>query len=186
MKLDLERQRKKVLAGVLMSIALLLAGKSVFDFQTVRVVAPVDPAKPADPSNPQKPNIKMGHHAWRDLTLDYQRLQLTENRLYEGTGRNIFRSDVVVGRIKVPAPPDPAPPIPVAETAVATIRLRFFGFASMPNEPRKAFLGEDDSVFVASEGEIVNRRYRVLKIDPNSVILEDLIEKSLHRLSLPS
>jgi hypothetical protein len=186
MKLDLERQRKKVLAGVLMSIALLLAGKSVFDFQTVRFPASVQPAKLADPSNLQKPNIKMGHDAWRDPTLDYQRLQLTENRLYEGTGRNIFRSDVVVGRRKVPAPPDPAPPIPVAETAVVIIRLRFFGFASMPNEPRKAFFGEEDSVFVASEGEIVNRRYRVLKIDLNFVILEDLIQQSVHRLTYPS
>jgi hypothetical protein len=186
MKLDLERQRRKVMAGVLMSIALLLSGKSVFNFQSLPVVVPAEPAKIANSSNPQKRKIKMGQDTWLDPTLNYEQLKLTENRIYEGTGRNIFRSEVVVRRRKVAAPPDPAPPISVAETAVVNIRLRFFGFASMPNEPRKAFFGEEDSVFVAREGEIVNRRYRVLKIDLNFVILEDLIEKSLHRLTYPS
>jgi len=64
--------------------------------------------------------------------------------------------------------------------------MRFFGFASMLNQPPKALLGEGDSVFVAKEGDIVNRRYRVLRIDPNSVVLEDLIESSVHKLALHS
>lgn len=127
----------------------------------------------------------MGQDTCLDPTLNYERLKLTESRIYEGTGRNIFRSEVVVGRRKVPVPAEPAPPISVTESVLPNIQVRFFGFALMPNEPRKAFLSEEDSVFVASEGEIVNRRYRVLKIDFNFVILEDLIEKSLHRLTYP-
>lgn len=58
MKLDLERQRRKVTAGVLMSIALLLAGRSVLHFQTSLVVVPAEPANIANSSNPQKPKIK--------------------------------------------------------------------------------------------------------------------------------
>ena len=55
----------------------------------------------------------------------------------------------------------------------------------LAHQPPKAFFGEGDSLFVAKEGDIVNRRYRVLRIDSNSVVLEDMIEKSVHELTLP-
>ena len=65
-----------------------------------------------------------------------------------------------------PQPPA-APPIP----------LKFFGFANKPGEPRKIFLssatGED--VWVAGEGEIVDRRYKVVRISPNSVEMQDVV-----------
>jgi hypothetical protein len=70
-------------------------------------------------------------------TLHYERLQRAENRVYEMT-----------------------PPIPGLEPAAPTIRLRFFGFASKPTGPRKAFLGkigpEDDSA--AAWGSLENHR----------------------------
>ena len=56
----------------------------------------------------------------------------------------------------------------------------------MLNQPPKAFFAEGDSLFVAQEGEIVNRRYRVLRIDSNSVVLEDLIKNSVDELTLHS
>jgi hypothetical protein len=63
-------------------------------------------------------------------------------------------------------PPNPtAPPIP----------LKFYGFASSPGEPKKIFLKLDQDVFVAAEGEIVDRRYRVRKISTNSVEIEDVV-----------
>jgi hypothetical protein len=188
MKLDLNSQREKVVAGALMTIALLLVGKSGFKSKTppAEVSVPMAASQLADASSPQKPKRKMNHDTARDPRLDYEQLQLTENRIYEGTGRNIFRSELVVRTRKMVVPPRPALPSRVPEPVLSSIRLRFFGFASAPNEPRKAFLGEDDSVFVASEGEIVDRRYRVLKIDSNSVILEDLLEKSVCRLALPT
>lgn len=119
-----------------------------------------------------------------DPTLRLDLLAASEQTLYEGSGRNIFVSradDVVIptpgapgvtdnqkkeDTYHLPSPP-PAPPIP----------LRFYGFASRPGEPKKIFLrsvsGED--VFVAGEGEIVDRRYKVIRISPTSVEIQDMV-----------
>ena len=58
-----------------------------------------------------------------------------------------------------------APPIP----------LKFYGFASSPGEPKKIFLKSGEDVFVAGEGEIVDRRYKVIRISPNSVEMQDVV-----------
>jgi len=64
----------------------------------------------------------------------------------------------------MPAQPPPAPPI----------ELKFFGFRrAIPESPRRFFLSQGEDVFIASEGEIVDRRYKVLRISPASVEIED-------------
>jgi len=187
MKINLGRRRETVFAGVLISLTLLLAGKPVFDLQTPLAAepAPAEPTKIGDRTNAKGPKKEVNQDALADPRLHCERLQLAENRVYEGSGRNIFHSGGLVRPRRIAVRPEPTPPDPLPELVVPTIRLRFFGFASTPNEPRKAFLGDDDTVFIANEGEIVDRRYRVLTIDSNCVILEDLLEKSLHRLVLP-
>src|SRR5437868_6168701 len=74
-----------------------------------------------------------------------------------------------------PAPPPPPPPPP--------INLKFFGFANKPGEPRKAFLSQGDDVFIAVEGDIVDRRYKVIHIGPTSVEVEDVLYNN--RQSIP-
>ncbi len=64
----------------------------------------------------------------------------------------------------LPGPP-PAPPIP----------LKFFGFANQPGEPKRVFLSKGDDVFIAGEGEIVDRRYKVVRISPTSVEIQDVV-----------
>jgi len=61
--------------------------------------------------------------------------------------------------------------------------LKFFGFASRPGEPKKIFLSHGEDIFIASEGDIVNRRYRVLHIAPASVDIEDVLNNN--RQSIP-
>ena len=65
---------------------------------------------------------------------------------------------------RLPTPP-PAPPIP----------LKFYGFASSPGEPKKIFLKLGEDVFVAGEGEIVDRRYKVVRISNTSVEIQDVV-----------
>jgi hypothetical protein len=65
---------------------------------------------------------------------------------------------------QTPTPP-PAPPIP----------LKFYGFASRPGEPKKIFLKLGEDVFVAGEGEIVDRRYKVIRISANAVEIQDVV-----------
>ena len=118
-----------------------------------------------------------------DPTLRLNLLATSEQTLYEGHGRNIFvsqREDIPqpvapgqtdsqkADEIKYRLPsPQQAPPIP----------LKFYGFASSAGEAKKIFLksvtGED--VWVAGEGEIVDRRYKVLHITPTSVEIQDMV-----------
>lgn len=66
-----------------------------------------------------------------------------------------------------PAEPASAPPPP-------PIPLRYFG-GSKPraNGKRTAFFLDGDNILMASEGEVLQRRYRVVRIGDNSVVLED-------------
>ena len=74
---------------------------------------------------------------------------------------------------ELPPPPPPPPPI----------NLKFFGFASKPGEPKKIFLSEGEDVFIASEGDVVDRHYKVLHISPAAVEIEDVLNNN--RQSIP-
>ena len=119
-----------------------------------------------------------------DPTLRLDWLRESEEIKYEGIGRNIFQAKVEIPKIitkvntdqQQPAPaPTPVPPPPIL--------LKFYGFASKPGEPRKVFLSKDGDVFIAGEGDIVDRRYRVLRITPVSVEVEDVLNNN--RQSIP-
>jgi len=121
-----------------------------------------------------------------DPTLDLNLLSQSEEIKYAGNGRNIF----VAGSMPIEKPkrngsdqhdaglrqPPPIPPPP-------PITLKFFGFANRPGETKKVFLSKDGDVFIAAEGDIVDRRYRVLHISPTAVDVEDVINNN--RQSLP-
>ena len=133
-----------------------------------------------------KAALKLGkkpHVESLDPTLRLDLLATSEKTQYEGNGRNIFVSqaeDVKIptpiapghtdqqkddGHIYTPPPVGAAPPIP----------LKFYGFASSPGEPKRVFLKMGEDVFVAGEGEIVNRRYKVMRISNSSVEIQDMV-----------
>jgi hypothetical protein len=72
-------------------------------------------------------------------------------------------------------PPKPAPPVvPPAPPPPPPITLKFYGFAKpKPDGQKRAFFMDGDEIFVAAEGELIKRRYRVVQIDVNSVVMED-------------
>jgi hypothetical protein len=117
-----------------------------------------------------------------DPTLRYDWLKASEDTKYQGAGRNIFRAQIDIPKpiVKI-RPPEPVvqqgPPPP------PPINLKFFGFANKPGEPKKIFLSEGEDVFIAGEGDIVNRRYRILHITPVSVEVEDVLNNN--RQSIP-
>jgi hypothetical protein len=181
MKIAIEH-RQRIIAGILITFAasLLVLESRKFEWAVPMTSRP-EQLRPATAEQ----GATM-HGPWLDPTLHSAELKLTENQLYKGTGRNIFRSDNLIHPTGIPIQRRHPPSILSAEPLVPQITLRFFGFALMWNQPAKAFLGEGDSIFVANEGDIVNRRYRILRIGSNSVVLEDLIEKSVHELALHS
>lgn len=115
-----------------------------------------------------------------DPTLRLDLLASTEKAEYKGLGRNIFVSQQEEVQIPKPiaqantdpqeqvyVPPQPQPPPPIP--------LKFYGFANSPGEPRKVFLKNGEDVFVAGEGEIVDRRYKVIRITATSVEIQDMV-----------
>jgi len=179
MKLGLEARAKSTVTCTLLSLAFLLLGRSLplhlFSSTTSNEFL-----------SREVSNIKVGNDSGSlDPTLHLARLRFAESAVYKGTGRNIFRIYPEPVAVKSPPTQLPGPPAPAPQPAKQPIALRFFGFITMLEVPRKGFFGDGDAVFVASEGEIVDRRYRILKIDASSVEVEDLIERSTHKLSLP-
>ena len=187
MKVGAEDKKKLIVAVVLMAAAILVVGKFLF-YSTGPAPAAASPA-PASGSLRAKAGVGGKKPVLMARSLDpelrYDWLEASENTKYQGNGRNIFRAqEIVIPKpaappTKTPPPPpvDPGPPPP------PPINLKFFGFANRPGEAKKVFLEQGEDIFVASEGDIVNRRYKVLKIAPTSVEVEDVLNNN--RQSIP-
>ena len=120
-----------------------------------------------------------------DPTLHTDVLKVSEDTKYAGAGRNIFRVFVEIPKIITPpvqpnkvadnTPPPPPPPPP--------INLKFYGFATPTGESKRIFLAQGEDVFIAKEGDIVDRRYKVVRISQNAVEILDVL--SNNRQSIP-
>jgi hypothetical protein len=118
------------------------------------------------------------------LRLDL--LKLSEQMSYAGTGRNIFRDQPVdiakpVKPVITAAPP---PPVNTGPPPPPPINLKFFGFANKPGQQKQIFLSEGDDTFIAKEGDIVDRRYKVVKIYNESVDIQDVLNNNTQRIML--
>lgn len=129
-----------------------------------------------------------------DPTLHMEAMRVTESLVYTGSGRNIFAgvggASTDILKPKAPAgPPIPvavAPPRPVdlGPPPPPPINLKFFGTSTQTGGTRKAFLLAGDEVFLASPGDVVQRRYRVVTIGPTSIVVEDIPNNNKQTLPL--
>ena len=72
---------------------------------------------------------------------------------------------------------------PVTPTAV--INLKFFGTAFDPmRKKRQGFFSEGDTVFFASEGDLLASRYRIIKIGDTTAEIEDVGSKLRRQINL--
>ena len=126
-----------------------------------------------------------------DPTLRMDAMLVTESLVYSGNGRNIFSASsapveipkaIAPARTK-PGPPPPPPP-PPGPPPPPPIDLKFFGTATAPNGSRRAFLLHGEDVFLASDGDIVQRRYKVVSIGANSILVEDMGNNNRQTLPL--
>jgi hypothetical protein len=62
--------------------------------------------------------------------------------------------------------------------------LKFYGFSGNKSGPKQAFLSKGEDIFVVKEGQIIDRRYKILKIGPNSVEVEDVLNSNRQTLPL--
>lgn len=124
-----------------------------------------------------------------DPTLNETAMLRTEGLVYSGAGRNIFSATygpagspftppttgIHVRQKPQPyVPPPPPPPPPTCPPTCPPINLKFFGTATRSNGVRQAFLLQGEDVYLASQGDIVARKYRIMSIGGNSVQVMDL------------
>jgi hypothetical protein len=190
-KLGVENRKQVIALSVLGGIALLMLG---YEFWPSSSTAPAPVTAQATPATAHgmhrtaSGKLVPATELRLDPTLDLKLLSQSEEIKYAGNGRNIFvaGSVAVIEKPKgngtdtpesatLQAPPPVPPPPPIT--------LKFFGFANRPGETKKVFLSQGEDVFIASEGDIVDRRYRVLHISPTAVDVEDVLNNN--RQSLP-
>lgn len=74
-------------------------------------------------------------------------------------------------------PPQPPPPPPIS--------LKYYGYTAQRGDGRKrAFFLDGDDIFVAGEGELVKRRYKIVRIGVASAVVEDTQFNSTQTLPL--
>ena len=186
MNLGTESRNKTIAAATLGVLAVLAM---VYLFSTTSssspasssaAVAPVAaPANASRHGSTQSSRNKPARPDSLDPTLRLDLLASSEQIHYSGSGRNIFLSQADpeipkpkgTGATDQPAavyvPPMPPQPPP--------INLKFFGFANKAGEPKRVFLSQGEDVFIAGEGDIVNRRYKVVRISTSSVEIQDVL-----------
>lgn len=185
----LEDKKKVAIAGALGVVVLALAIHTLFGGPGTPTPAPMS-APPAAASLPQAPQenaqssgTSQASPQSLDPTLHPEWMAATENYLYTGSGRNIFSMNSApamgaagatgIERVKAPL----RPPMQTAQAGPGgppAINLRFFGYSRRSNGIRHAFLLEGDNIFVAAEGDIVGHRYKIVRIAPSSIEVEDL------------
>jgi hypothetical protein len=192
-KLGTENRKQLIALAVLGGIALLSLAYQFWPASTETASVPTQATSTAaaHPAMRRLPSGKMVPivEPRLDPTLDLNLLALSEDIKYAGNGRNIFAAGSLPtidkpkrtgvtdknqqAEIRMPPPVPPPPPI----------NLKFFGFANKPGEAKRVFLVQGEDVFIAGEGDIVDRRYRVLHITNTAVEMEDVLNNN--RQSIP-
>ncbi|MEO8372331.1 MAG: hypothetical protein ABI806_24305 [Candidatus Solibacter sp.] len=74
-----------------------------------------------------------------------------------------------------PDPPPPPPPGPVQPPPPPPITFKYYGVATKRIDNKKtAFFLDGEDIILAPEGQTVKKRYRVVRINSDSVVLEDV------------
>ena len=172
----------------LLAVALLVGIYNFVDFGTSSANSP-SPASTSVGNQQKKPALtETADNGTLDPRLRLDILAASQSKKYEDGGRNIFRMEEkkiesVAASVRGPMGPDPQP-TPPPPPPPPPIPLKFYGFASKPTEPKKIFLFDEGEVFVARQGDIVERKYKVIQINNTSVIIEDVLTNNKQTIPL--
>ena len=150
---------QRILAGVLVIFAVSLIANWIMGSP------PAASIMPPGPLSRNSFAIQIGKKATQpfrstDPTLHLAELESVERDWYNGTGRNIFTAYFEGEANK--GSPEPAPDKlrPEPQPRKAELSLKFYGYAVMGSVPKKVFLKDGDALFVAREGDVIDRPTR--------------------------
>jgi hypothetical protein len=182
-KLGTENKRKTIIAAALMLVAVFLLIRA-FSGGGEDAPAPTQTAATAAKSK-KKPARTLATHSL-DPTLRFDLLKASEDLTYKGNGRNIFSSTAAPAAADIPqtvkspvvdnTPPPPPPPPPSG--------LKFYGFAGPKGGSKKIFLLKGEDIFLAKEGDIVDRRYKITHVGTTSVEVQDVLTNHTETIPL--
>ncbi|MCU1313186.1 MAG: ponA (ponA) [Acidobacteriaceae bacterium] len=113
-----------------------------------------------------------------DPALHPEVMAQAERTTYSGNGRNIFSPDSAAPPSTIPKPVaairPSEPAAPIGPPPPPPVDLKFYGYSAPHDGQRQIFLLHGDDIFLAHEGDVVDRRYRVVSIKPLSVEIEDI------------
>ncbi len=200
-RLGTEDKKKRWIAMISVSLALTWFAHTLWQLETGPSSAPPPAATESTASTPASTSNRVGTATGKsaqhvesatslDPTLHPEWMAMAENTVYSGTSRNIFSKDslppVQETAIEKPiasartdgalAPSGPPPPPP--------IDLKFYGFAKQQNGRKLVFLMHGEDIFIAGVGDIVDGRYKVIQVNDNSVVVEDLAYTNQQTLPL--
>lgn len=134
-----------------------------------------------------------------DPTLRLDLLARIERVKFESAGRNLFEFGLVEApKPKLPEPkiqvknepkfigpePPPPPPAPPVKPPPPPIPLKFYGLAlPVRGSDKRVFCLQGDEILTPSEGDLVQNRYRIVRITPTAVLVEDTQFK--HQQQIP-
>jgi hypothetical protein len=200
--LGTENKRQVYILIVLVVVIVCVGGYEIYDNFFASAPAPARPvpaaavtARPAvnqpatvnsrataaNPSAFSGPEAIKLTNADIDPALHLEKLALSEQVEYLGSGRNIFSAQSAPMRIETPLtgarPGGPvvnaAPPVPEKPRPPA-IDLKYFGYTQAKDKSLQAFFSRGEDIFIARSGDIVDHRYKVGAIMPGSVQVTDL------------
>jgi hypothetical protein len=194
MKMGAEDKKK---LRILVGVGVLALGAVVYMYTQLSTPDAPRPATttvtaPAVRTQPKAGVAKnVGTAATRlDPTLHMKAMLVTESLVYSGSGRNIFSANsapvvIIPKAIASARPKGPIVPTgPIGPPPPPPIDLKFFGTATSSKGVRRAFLLHGEDVFLASPGDIVQRRYKVGTISANAIVVEDLTDNNTQTLPL--
>lgn len=187
MKIGTENKTKTAIAaGLLLVAAFALYNWLHSSDDATPSTATASSATPASTPSPAQKHGRKGAPVSLaqslDPTLRLDALRSSEDVTYKGSGRDIFQSQPEPEPIPQPKEPviDPGPPKPPPPP----IPLKFYGFSGNKSGPKQVFLSKGEDIFIAKEGQIIDRRYKILKIGASSVEVEDVLTNNRQTLPL--
>jgi hypothetical protein len=177
-----------------------------------RPAAAPSPAAPS-PAAPAPSKLAAGRREFRpsllprkdedrsriDPTLRLDLLARFDKVKFESAGRNLFEfGPIEAPKPKLPEPkieiknepkfigPElpPPPPAPPVKQPPPPIPLKFYGLAlPLRGGDKRVFCLQGDDILTPSEGDLVQNRYRIVRITPSAVLVEDIEHK--HQQQIP-